>query len=103
MPIAVLEMQTVHRDGSETWYRQRCISMSQARVEATLRSMSFYDVMGRQAQHEKNPDLMPAVGQNGDWYVNDYGEPCCVRAVEYDERDEGIIALGVFKLASNRP
>jgi hypothetical protein len=98
LKVAVLETQTVHADGSETWQRVRCRDVSEARVEASLLSMAFYDVLGRTAQHEKHPRSMsPSEGSSGDWYSNDYGEPICVRAVEITV-DEMPIPLGIFRL-----
>lgn len=90
-----VEIQTLHRDGSETWQRWQVASFDDATREAWHYRSAFLDVpVGSGGQHAPGWP-MPEI--SFDWLENDYGEPVCIRAREFGHAAQ--IRLGVFTVS----
>jgi len=84
-----VEIQTLHRDGSETWQRWKVDSFDDATQQAWHFRAAFLDVTGD--QHEPG---WPVPEISAEWLENDHGEPVCVRAREFGHAAQ--IRVGVF-------
>ena len=87
----VVEVQTVHADGSETWQRWRCRDQMDADLEAMTVRAAFMDVPDN--QWTPGYSVLLAAPE---WQENDLGEPVCVRAREYGATSQ--VRLGVFTI-----
>jgi hypothetical protein len=88
----VVEIQTVHRDGSETWQRWRCADAAAAEREAVVTRVAFFEDQYESVTALACRQLLPTQ----DWLINDLGEPICVRAREYGAASQ--VRLGVFTI-----